>query len=61
MGNIPDEFIFYCGKFSLRKQAAAETAGRPAAERNVTVGAPDSDLAFDIVDGESIHAFMGKS
>lgn len=43
------------------KARASASRGRPAAERNVTVGAPDSDLAFDIVDGESIHAFMGKS
>ncbi len=42
---------------AMSKSKTIATRGRPA----VTVGAPDSELAYDIVDGESIHSLMGKS
>lgn len=40
---------------------AASTRGKSAPEREVATTSHDSELAFDIVDGESIHALMGKS
>lgn len=43
------------------KSRSAAARGKPAQEREVPASAHDSDLAFDIVDGESIHAFMGKN
>ena len=38
----------------------ASRGGRSAA-RDAATGGSDSDLAYDIVEGESIHALMGKS
>ncbi len=46
---------------AIAKSRASASRGRPAQARDVTIGAPESDLAYDIVDGESIHALMGKN
>lgn len=35
--------------------------GKSASEREVVTSSHDSELAYDIVDGESIHAMMGKN
>ncbi len=43
------------------KARASGSRGRLATDRDVTVNASDSELAYDIVDGESIHSLMGKS
>ena len=46
-------------------QAAAKSRspskGKPATDRETVAGGQDSELAYDIVDGESIHAMMGKN
>ena len=43
------------------KARTASARGRSATERDVVTSSHDSDLAYDIVDGESIHSMMGKS
>lgn len=43
------------------KARTASARGRSATERDVVNSSQDSDLAYDIVDGESIHSMMGKS
>ncbi len=47
-------------------QAAAKARitsarGKSATGRDVVTGSHDSELAYDIVDGESIHTMMGKN
>lgn len=46
---------------AMAKSKASASRGRPTSAHDVTVNTPDSELAYDIVDGESIHALMGKS
>ena len=46
---------------AMSKVRAPANRGRLATDRDVTVSASDSELAYDIVDGESIHSLMGKS
>lgn len=43
------------------KARTTSSRGRSATERDVVTSSHDSDLAYDIVDGESIHSMMGKS
>ena len=43
------------------KVRAVSARGKSGSEREVVTSSHDNDLAFDIVDGESIHALMGKS
>lgn len=43
------------------KARTASSRGRSATGRDVVTSSNDSDLAYDIVDGESIHAMLGKS
>lgn len=43
------------------KAKASSVRSRSAVERDVAAGSQDSELAYDLVDGESIHALMGKS
>lgn len=43
------------------KARASSVRGKSAPEREVVPSSHDSELAYDIVDGESIHALMGKS
>ena len=46
-------------------QAAAKSRtpskGKLATDRETVTSGQDSELAYDIVDGESIHAMMGKN
>lgn len=43
------------------KARASSSRSKPMLEREVVTSSQDSDLAYDIVDGESIHTLMGKS
>lgn len=43
------------------KARSTSARGRSASGRDVVTSSHDSELAYDIVDGESIHAMMGKS
>ena len=43
------------------KARASTSRGKPVPEREVVPSSHDSELAYDIVDGESIHALIGKS
>lgn len=43
------------------KARASSSRSKPMLEREVVTSSHDSELAYDIVEGESIHALMGKS
>ena len=43
------------------KARASSARGKSASERDVGSSSSDSELAYDIVDGESIHAMMGRN
>lgn len=46
---------------SAAKSRSAVGRGRSTTGREGAASSQDSELAFDIVDGESIHAMMGKN
>lgn len=46
---------------AMTKAKASSARGKSAVERDVVTSSHDSELAYDLVDGESIHALMGKS
>lgn len=46
---------------AMIKTRTSAGRGRSASERDLAVASSDSELAYDIVDGESIHTLMGKN
>lgn len=43
------------------KTRVSSSRSKPMLEREIVTSSHDSELAYDIVEGESIHALMGKS